>query len=124
MNKGLEAIRFAIRNFASGSDYNGNYYTREDIETELKRLEELDKKFIKTMIDFAKLKNEHYDLKEILRIIKEKEVDIYFLKRMLIERSSLYNSYGNDEKARKNYNEIHDKKLTKQEFNLLKEWLK
>ena len=77
-----------------------------------------------------RLENANYELvrkqekqDKILRIIKEKEVDVYFLKRMLIEWSSLYNTYGNDEKARKKYNEIHDKKLTKYEFDLLKEVL-
>lgn len=99
MSKGLEAIRFAVGGFSSGRDYDGNYYTREEVETELKRLEKQD---------------------EILRIIKKKKVDIDLFYIILedenqIDKLLAYNSwFGSSPKQQ----------LLENEFDLLKEWLK
>ena len=59
--------------------------------------------------------------KELLKIIIEKRVDINFLYRMLLERGGLpYNTYGDDKKALKEYNECNEIKLTETEFNKIR----
>ena len=62
--------------------------------------------------------------KEVLDIIIKKRVDINFLYRMLLEWGGLpYNTYGDDKKALKEYNECNEIKLTETEFNKIKECL-
>ena len=61
------------------------------------------------------------EIKEVLEIIIKKRVDINFLYRMLLEWGGLpYNTYGDDKKALKEYNECNEIKLTKNEFNKIK----
>ena len=103
MNKGLEALKELKKvDYMVGSSYLTDDKRLGIIETELKEKEE-----IETILEHERKLNNH--LFEILRIIKEKRVNVYWL---LTHNRKEYNC-GTLAPA-----------LTQQEFDLLKEVLK
>ena len=123
MNKGLEALERVKKYYPFGVN-ELEYLNIEIIETALKRLEEIEDKYYKTIegkgipspnydkVKPSKLKTIIKKQDEILQIIKEKMVDVQLLKDS------------------KNFNEynwcVHtkDRALTQAEFDLLKEHFK
>ena len=107
MTKELEALYRINQKFVNKEWANKPRETEKDfelIETALKRLEEIDK-----VMFLNNQKMEKQD--EILRIIKEKKVNISML--VFVENDlEVFNSL---------YSE--DRQLTQAEFDLLKEWL-
>ena len=124
MNKGLEAyyiIAETLRHYGCLSC--GIEKSLNTIETELKRLEKQDKKIkeLKSSLNRACKLNEEYcetlnKQDEILRIIKEKYVDIAMIGAC--ESSTDYNAWCDTGASWSNEH------LTEHEFDLLKEWLK
>ena len=128
MSKGLEALeQLKYYNTFVNDDFDMTHEI-EIIETELKRLEEIDKnrQVIISQKELTKediierIKNApiicmpYSKQDEILRIIKEKGVDVGVLQHCLTLAD-----YNNSIEY-----ELAYKPLTKEEFDLLKEWLK
>ena len=96
-------------NYTSTSGYLQPFI--DNVETEIKRLEELEKEFEMEHTLRIRLENIVYEKSEVLRIIKEKRVNVNLLVRY---------------KTVKGYNDrmgCHQRHLTQAEFDLLKEWL-
>ena len=91
-----------------------NKYTLELIETELKRLEELEQRFEVLEDDFKRVCGKKQKQDEILRIIKRCPTEI----TNLIEVYDTWEEYAKDFKQQEKWLK------NKAEFNLLKEWLK
>lgn len=114
MSKGLEAFK-KIKTFCVSDDWDRLVYLKDRyseelsiIETELKRLELFENHSIFTINDVI---NENKELKEILRIIKEKNVDVAWLLKS--ENCSKYNLGVGSKQA-----------LKKPQYNLLREAFK
>lgn len=110
MSKGLEALErygYHCNHYENGKE---DYKT---IETELKRLEELEKELEMEHTLRIRLENIVYEKSEVLRIIKEKYVDIHHL----LLHCNTVEYYNKTIKGTK-------RKLTQAEFDLLKEMLK
>ena len=107
MSKGLEALE----KLWFGKDIKlCREETYDIIENELKRLEELQKEWEMEHTLRIRLENIVYEKSEVLRIIKEKRVDI----QLLIDSKNL-NEYNWCVHTK-------DRALTQQEFDLLKEY--
>ena len=127
MNKGLEALEI-VKHGGIG------YYPEEFneaisfIKNALKRLEELelDNQVLKVNEKYwreqATLKG--YEANDILRIVKDKELNIKWFLYVAFEKYDMRKDFNECDY----YNAIFDEKpymkLTQQEFDLLKEWLK
>ena len=105
MNKGLEALEKGFWKLT----HKGNIDYYNIIETELKRLESLEHWNEVCEDKIATLETTNKRQREILRIIKEKDINFWALKNC-----------GDLE----HYNEVADEELTQAEFDLLKGWLK
>ena len=135
MNKGLEALKELKRqignlefiDFRNGLPQRTTYLVKDtslfnDIETELKRLEEIDKH-----LTFLPKTQNSYDVdtlikqEEVLRIIKEYQVDVAMLIDCQCEEEYL-NRLCNRYLASRE--KLGYKRLGKEKFDLLKEWLK
>ena len=138
MSKELEALNYFLEKQDSLEKYgsSGSFNIAEQrekliiIETALKRLEELDKHQLSirslTNEETKQLMEKHFVVinnnkqDEILRIIKEKRVDIRnFCVYLEVIDNFDYESYI----AIQSVSPISSKKLTQEEFDLLKEWL-
>ena len=122
MNKGLEALKNIKKE--AGTFYFSTLYDidmwHEDfatIETELKRLEELEKEWEMEHTLRIRLENITHEQSEILQIIKDKKVDVALLKG-----SCCYEQYCSLYITR--WKDVKNIPLpTQAEFDLLKEWL-
>ena len=119
MNKGLEALE-RLYDFIGLENKNVFAYLLEQeklpeykniIETELKRLEELEKEWEMEHTLRIRLENITHEQSDILRIIKEKYVDIQEL--FYAKELQEYNKSINH----------REEPLTQAEFDLLKGWL-
>ena len=126
MNKGLEALSW-LRSYEW---QNPKIKEKLDtIETELKRLKKIEtQRYL--IINGARGQNKkliraYEKQNEILRIIKEKDVDIHNFKEIIIKQDWTYEQYLDEEKdPNTSGHQFAYKLLTKKEFDLLKEWLK
>lgn len=119
MSKGLEALEvskqlkdFVLEFIKNGLDRRFIHGSFDIIETELERLEEA-RDMWKSIADNLKEKSDKQD--EVLRIIKEKNVDIYGIK----ESQDVYDYNSGIE----NEPDFEKRLLTKKDFDLLKEVL-
>ena len=118
----LEALE-EIRNFMSGDLYCAIYNRLDIIETELKRLEELELEHKMEHTLRIRLENIVYEKSEILRIIKEKGLSLNEL--WFIKQNKSWEEYTETMKEIYFDDECIEKNLkTQAEFDLLKEWLK
>ena len=120
MNKGLEALE-NIKHYDSRVGLHEDDY--KIIETELKRLEELEKEWEMEHTLRIRLENINYERAEVLRIIKEKKVDIALLKLTKTEPEYLNHLCHRVVIEKQDY-QLGYRRLTQEEYDLLKEWLK